>query len=126
MLAVVLTGSAHMRQAMTEAKLSRKLDLSCNQLGLLEVLQKIRYGRIERLLVRDGEPDLSGIRWRRTVKLGGENGPHPCTDTRDFALRREVIDFFRGLRELGDAELTDIEIRNGIPFKFDVCGSGTD
>jgi hypothetical protein len=101
---------------------SRKQDLSRNQRGLLALMQEIRYGRIERLLVRDGEPALVGIRWKRTVKLGGDNAPHPCADTEDFALRREVVDFFRALHELGDAELTDIEIRNGLPFTFAVCG----
>jgi hypothetical protein len=86
-------------------------------------MQEIRYGRIERLLVRDGEPVLTGIRWRRTVKLGGDNAPHQCADADDFALRREVIDFFAALCELDDADLTDIEVRNGLPFTFAVCGS---
>jgi hypothetical protein len=101
----------------------RKQDLSPNQRGLLVLMQEIRYGRIDRLLVRDGEPVLTGVRWKRTVKLSGDNAPHPCADAEDFALRREVIVFFQALRELGDAELTDIEIRNGLPFTFAVCGA---
>jgi hypothetical protein len=103
--------------------ISRKQDLTRNQCGLLSLMQEIRYGRIDRLLVRDGEPAPTGIRWRRTVKLGSDNTPHHCADAEDFALRREVIDFFRALRELDDAELTDIEVRNGLPFTFAVCGS---
>jgi hypothetical protein len=108
---------------MNNSSISRKLDLSHDQRRLVALLQEIRYGRIERLLVRDGEPVLSGIRWKRTVKIGGDNAAHPCTDATDFALRREVVHFFRALTELGDAELTDIEIRNGLPFAFAVCGS---
>jgi hypothetical protein len=103
--------------------ISRKADLSHEQRRLVDLLQEIRYGRIERLLVRDGEPVASGVSWKRTVKLGGENTPHPCSNAEDFSLRREVVDFFRALRELGDAELTDIEIRNGLPFTFAVCGA---
>jgi hypothetical protein len=108
---------------MTTSATARKQDLTRSQRDLLSLMQEIRYGRIERLLVRDGEPVLTGIRWRRTVKLGGDNAPHHCADAEDFALRREVIDFFRALRELDDDELTDVEVRNGLPFTFAVCGS---
>jgi hypothetical protein len=108
---------------MIRSTTSRKLELSHAQRELLTLLQTIRYGRIERLLVRDGEPVLSGVRWKRTVKLGGDNAPHPCSDVTDFALRREVVEFFRALHELGDAELTDVEVRNGLPFTFAVCGA---
>jgi hypothetical protein len=101
----------------------RKNDLSSGQRELLALLQQIRYGRVERLLVRDGEPLLAGARWRRTVKVGGDNAPHPCTDAADFALRHEVAEFFRLLQQLGGAELTDVEVRNGLPFTFAVCGS---
>jgi hypothetical protein len=102
---------------------SRKQHLSHDQRVLLSLMQEIRFGRIERLLVRDGKPLLTGVRWKRTVKLGGDDAPHPCADSEDFALRREVADFFKALDELGDAELTDIEIRNGLPFTFAVCGA---
>jgi hypothetical protein len=100
-----------------------KQHLSPDQRALLQLLQQIRYGRIERLLVRDGEPVLAGARWKRTVKIGGDNAPHPCADADDFALRHEVAEFFRLLQQLGDAELTDVEVRNGLPFTFAVCGS---
>lgn len=106
-----------------DATRPRKNDLSGEQRGLLALFQRIRYGRVERLLVRDGEPVLAGVRWKRTVKVGGDNSPHPCAEADDFALRHEVAEFFRLLQELGDAELTDVEVRNGLPFTFAVCGS---
>jgi hypothetical protein len=101
----------------------RKQGLSRAQRDFLALLQRIRYGRVERLLVRGGEPVLAGVRWKKTVKVGGDNAQHPFVDAADFALRREVVEFFRLLRELGDAELTDVEVRNGLPFTFAVCGT---
>jgi hypothetical protein len=102
---------------------SHKLDLSRDQRALVVLLQLIRYGRIERLLVRDGEPVMSGVRWKKTVKLGSENAAHPYLDAKDFALRGEVVEFLRLLHQFWDAELTDIEVRNGLPFIFAVCGT---
>jgi hypothetical protein len=69
-------------------------------------------------------PDLSaGVPWTRTVKVHGENAAHPCSQARDFALRREVMEFFRLLKELGDAEVTDIQVRDGFPFTFELGGT---
>jgi hypothetical protein len=94
------------------------------QQDLLGLFQTIRYGRIHRLRVRSGQPDLdAGAPWTRTVKVLGENAPHPCNQAKDFTLRREVVQFFRLLHTLGDGEITDLQIRDGLPFSYEVSGS---
>jgi hypothetical protein len=90
---------------------------------LLALLQHVRYGRIHRLALRGGEPDLRGTRWTRTVKVLGENGTHPCGGSEDFHLRREVVELFHLLSAIGDGEITDLEVRNGLPFTFGVSGT---
>jgi hypothetical protein len=90
---------------------------------LLALLQHVRYGRIHRLPVRGGEPDPRGVRWTRTVKVLGENAAHPSGAAADFHLRREVVEFFRLLSDVGDGEITDLEVRNGLPFLFEVSGT---
>lgn len=97
--------------------------LSPGQQALLALLQRIRFGRILRLRVRGGEPDLRGVQFCRTVKVLGENRPHPAAEADDFRLRQEVAEFFRLLHDLGDAEVTDVEVRNGLPFTFEVAGA---
>jgi hypothetical protein len=93
---------------------------------LVRLFQHIRYGRIHRLLVRGGRPELSaGVTWTRTVKVHGDNAPHPGSQADDFALRREVVEFFRMLEVLCDAEVTDIQIRDGFPFTFELSESFT-
>jgi len=105
----------------------KKSSLSPARRRLVELFQRVRYGRIARLPVRGGEPVLDrGLRWTRTVKVLGENDPHPASLVEEFALRREVVAFFRLLREVGDGELADVEVRNGLPFLFEVEGSLAD
>jgi len=96
------------------------------QQRLVRLFQKIRYGRIHRLRVRDGRADLAaGVPWTRTVKVHGENAPHPCSRETDFSLRREIVEFFRLLQSVGDGEITDIQVRDGLPFTFEVSGAYT-
>lgn len=98
-----------------------KHSLSADQQRFVELLQRIRYGSIPRLAVRGGQPVMNPeLAWRRTVKVLGENSPHPSLHAADFALRKEVVEFFRSLAALGDAEIADVQIRNGLPFCFEV------
>jgi hypothetical protein len=62
------------------------------------------------------------VTWTQTVKVLGENGPHPCSRAEDFALRREVVEFFRQLAVLGDGEITGLEVRDGLPFTYKIGG----
>ena len=98
-----------------------KHSLPADQQRFVELLQRIRYGRIPRLQVRRGRPVMHpDLFWRRNVKVLGENAPHPSLHSPDFPLRKEVAEFFRLLTALGDGELVDLEVRNGLPFCFDV------
>jgi hypothetical protein len=104
-----------------------KQSLSEEQQRLLQLLQRIRYGRILRLRVCDGQPVVDrAVVWTRTVKVRGDNTPHPNSRCEDFALRRDVVEFFQLLVELGDGEITNLEIRNGLPFTFEVNESFAD
>ena len=91
---------------------------------LLACFQQVRYGRIERLQVTRGQPDLRcGIHWRRTIKIGGDNEVHPGSHTQDYVLKRECAEFVRLLSSVGDGEIVNVEIRNGLPVAFEVRGS---
>jgi hypothetical protein len=97
-----------------------KQSLTGHQQKLVALLQRVRYGRVHVVRVRCGQPDVTDVRWTRTVKVLGENGPHPLSAASDFHLGREVTEFFRLLAAIQDGEIRNIEVRNGLPFTFEV------
>ncbi|MEZ6138295.1 MAG: hypothetical protein R3C53_25715 [Pirellulaceae bacterium] len=95
----------------------KKRDLSRDCMQLLELMQRINFGRIEGLQVVNGEPVLSSIKSARSVhKLKGENGPRPELGIADFSLKQEVCELFRLIERVGNGELDLIEIKHGLPF----------
>lgn len=83
------------------------------------LMQRLNYGRIENLQVRNGEPVFDPPpRVIREVKFGRENGPRPEAAKADFALKAEVIDLFAHLEEVGNGVITRLEIQHGLPFRM--------
>jgi hypothetical protein len=98
-----------------------KQDLSTGRIRLLELMQKLSFGRIENLVVRNGQPMLSPPpRIIREVKFGGENGPRPESSIEDFALKAQVVELFRHIDELQDGVIGVLEIKHGLPFRMAV------
>jgi len=87
--------------------------------ALVELMQRINFGRVERLTVRSGEPVLAPRpRIIREIKFGGENGPRPEAARGDFALKAEVRALFAQLDALGDGIVAVLEIKHGLPFRM--------
>ncbi len=95
-----------------------KQDLSSCRAGLIELMQSINFGRIEKLPLRNGEPVLSP---RPTVvrehKFGGDNGPRPELGTSDFLLKQQVVELFKFLDEHQSGTIDMLEIKHGLPFR---------
>lgn len=102
-----------------------KSSLSEPQHRLIELMQRINYGRIEGLVVRAGQPVLDPRpRIIREIKFGGENGPRAESAKVDFALKAQVRDLLAQLEALGDGVVPCIEIQRGLPFRMtleEVC-----
>ncbi len=98
-----------------------KSSLSQVQGQLIELMQRINYGQIEGLTVRNGEPVMdSPSRIFREIKFCGENGPRPESIKADFALKAQVRDLFAQLEAMGDGIIHSIEIQRGLPFRMTV------
>lgn len=97
-----------------------KSALSAPEARLLEIMQKMNYGRIEDLSIRSGQPTFNPPpRIVRDVKLGAsDNGARPELEASDFALKREHIELFESLRRLGNGTIEAIEIKAGLPFRL--------
>jgi len=99
-----------------------KASLSSEGKRLLETLQRTNYGRLERLVVRDGQPAFDPApRIVKDVKLGAlDNGVRPELDSDDFILKREHIELFDQLQQIGTGVIECIEIKGGLPFRLTV------
>lgn len=107
--------------AREDCQMSQRLKgaLSEPRKRLVELMQHINFGRVERLVVADGQPVLEpSPRIIREIKFGGENGPRPEVVSDDFALKAQVIELFRTFDELRDGEIDVLEIKHGLPFRM--------
>ena len=94
-----------------------KKELSPEGRRLLELMQKVGYGRINNLTVEKGEPVLSpASSIERDLKLDAEDTRIRSTD--DFQLKKKVIKFFDQLMEIKDGFIRKIEIRGGLPVQI--------
>ena len=86
---------------------------------LLEEMQRINFGRIENLVVRDGLPVFTPApRIVREMKFPGENGPRPELNAPDFALKNQAREFFEQLAAIKNTVIECLEIHHGIPFRM--------
>jgi hypothetical protein len=94
-----------------------KASLSPTRRRLLELFQRVNFGRLESLVVANREPVLDP---RPVVirehKFAGENGPRPELATDDFLLKQQVVELFGLFDELRDGVIDVLEIKHGLPF----------
>ncbi|MDP8988616.1 MAG: hypothetical protein M3N41_00860 [Acidobacteriota bacterium] len=97
-----------------------KSSLSTRQKQLIETMQKMNFGRIEGLLIRDGEPIFEPPpRVTKDVKFGsGDNSARPELAVNDFVLKREHIELFEHLQQVGEGRVESIEVKGGLPFRL--------
>lgn len=98
-----------------------KCSLSKTRRNLVELMQKMNFGRIERLYIRNGEPHFeSGSRILRDVVFGKNNSPNPARNREDFLLKDQICELF----DLCDRErsfvIENLIIQNGLPVRMTV------
>ncbi|MBT8341828.1 MAG: hypothetical protein HKP58_10870 [Desulfatitalea sp.] len=96
-----------------------KSSLSQPNARLVELMQRINFGAIEKLIFKRGEllfdPPPRVI---REIKFCAENGPRPETTKQDFTLKAQVRDLFAQIETLGDGVIHSLEVKHGLPFKM--------
>jgi hypothetical protein len=96
-----------------------KSSLSKTKARLIELMQRINFGSIEKLVIEKGELVFDPPpRIVREVKFGAENGPRPEAAKQDFALKAQVRDLFAQIEEIGDGVIHSLEVKHGLPFKM--------
>jgi hypothetical protein len=95
----------------------RTPDLSPGQRSLVDLMQVHQFGRIENMQVRDGLPVLNQETMVvRITRLGGEGGRTHVTYGDNFELKSQIRVLFDELAQLGNAIVTSLEFRHGLPF----------
>jgi len=96
-----------------------KSSLSGPKKHLVELMQRLNFGRIEELIVRGGEPVLDPPpRFVREVKFCAENGPRPEAAKEDFALKAQVRELLDHMEAMGNGVIGHIEVKHGLPFRM--------
>jgi hypothetical protein len=95
--------------------------LSTASCQLLELMQHINFGRIQKLVIHDGEPVLHP---RPVIvceiKLAGENGPRSELGSTDFLLKPQVVELFGYFNEMQSGVVDVLDIKHGLPFRMTV------
>jgi hypothetical protein len=98
-----------------------KSGLSAPHRRLIETMQRLNFGRIENLPIRDGAPVFGpGARFIQKVKIGGDSGPRPEAVFNDFLLKKQTIELVETLTDLGDGMVLTIEVKHGLPFALEI------
>lgn len=106
------------------ATAAHKASLSPARRRVLELCQSINFGRIENLVIRDGEPVLDPLPLiHRDIKFGGENGPRPELSTVDCCLKKEHIQLFALFDQNPNDTIERLEVQSGLPFRAILQGS---
>ena len=96
-----------------------KSDLTPSRQRILELMQRMNFGRIEELHVLNGEPQFDPPPLAiREHKFARGDGPRPEAAKADFALKAEVVDLFAQLEAIGDGVITRLEFQHGLPFRM--------
>lgn len=96
-----------------------KKHLSQSRRALLELMQRIRFGRIDNLVVEDGEPVLQPLpHVVREVKFGNRRSSSADVTSDDFLLKTQIVQFFEQLDELQTGTIRTLEVQDGLPFRM--------
>jgi hypothetical protein len=89
---------------------------------LVELMQEINYGRIEKLRVRDGEPVFDPLpTMLRLFNFGKENGPNESRSSDGFVLKKKMVELFEIFDRERSLFIKELIIVNGLPVQMTVA-----
>lgn len=99
----------------------KKSNLPNSIQDLLETMQRIRYGEIKNLSIRNGQPhQQSPPTVERQFKFSFKAGPRPEAKSGDFELCAPMADFVNTLEQIGEGVIRRIEVKDGLPFRMSI------
>jgi len=102
-------------------RLLMRSDLLESERTLVELIEDLNFGRIERLQFRDGRPILQPLpRVIAAVKIAGEDRKADSEIRPGSCLKQSLMELFALMQRVGDGELLLIEVRHGLPFSVEI------
>lgn len=99
--------------------MQNKLSLSPARKQLVELMQSLNFGCLERLAVVDGQPTFDPPpRVVREIKFGARNGVRPEAALQDFVLKSQLVELFAWLDQVGVGVIERLEVQHGLPFRM--------
>lgn len=96
-----------------------KESLSPNRRRLLELLQKVNFGRLESIRFQNGEPLFEPHPIVvREHKFASENGARPEIHASNFQLKQQVVELFEYFDEIRNGVVDVLEVKHGLPFRM--------
>ncbi len=93
--------------------------LSPSRQRLVSLMQRLEYGEVQGLVLRQGEPQFDPPpRVIRTVRFGQRSATRVTPRGEDFALKRHVAELFAEFDRLQDGVIGRIEVQNGLPCRI--------
>jgi hypothetical protein len=97
----------------------RLSEVSAERRAFVRECQRIGFGEITGLLVRDSEPVFSDeTAVLLDLKLDSDPAPRPEQSLPDFAVASEVVQLFAISDKIGNGTLVSVEVRSGIPRRI--------
>ncbi len=98
----------------------KKSSLSPAQAQLVECMQRLCYGRIEGLVIRNGQPVMDPPpSIVRNVRIGW-NGPRASANRGDYLLKARVRKFLASLEGMRNGTIRSLEVKDGLPFEMEI------
>lgn len=98
-----------------------KSNLTPSRRELIELMQRINFGCIEGLQIRDGEPVFNPMPTvRRVFMFGKDNGPNAASNADSFTLKKKVTDLFEIFDRERSLTIQELKIDNGLPLRMTV------
>jgi hypothetical protein len=97
-------------------------DLRPSERRFVRAMQELGHGRFEALRIRQGELVLDP--WPatiRSVKFGSPNPNLPMCAAAEFALKKQIDEFFAHVRAVDSGVIRVLEVRGGLPFCMDLA-----
>jgi hypothetical protein len=99
----------------------RYAQLSQARQKLIRLLQRLNFGTIHQLPIRNSDPVLAPpLRIVRRRKSGTPEPVHPGASLEDFALKGQWLAFFEDLDAIGDGQILRIEVAHGLPLMHEI------
>jgi hypothetical protein len=89
---------------------------------LVELMQEINYGRIEKLEIRGGDPVFDPPPTvLRLFLFGKDNGPNASRRKDGFALKKKVTELFKVFDKERSLSIRQLMVDNGLPVRMTVA-----